>query len=481
MTIGLHDLLAMLPLLVTAGTVLIALLGIAACRHHLAVALTAAAGYGAALLSLPVSASVAPRRVTALLVMDRYALFYTALILLASLAIALLSHAYLRNKPEQHEEYYVLLLLASLGAEVLVASRHVVSLFLGLELLSVSLYGLIAYLRTERRPMEAGLKYVILSAASSSFLLFGLAIMYFETGGLVFRDLAAALRAEEGVALALLGGLGLLLTGLGFTLAVVPFHMWTPDVYEGAPAPVTAFVATVSKGAVVAFLLRLFVEIDGHALASVWAALSLVAAASMILGNGLALLQENVKRLLAYSSIAHLGYLLVAFLASGPLGVEAVGYYLVAYFVTTLGAFGVVTVLSGSDRDADRLADYEGLFWRRPWLATVFTLMLLSLAGIPLTAGFIGKFYVIAAGVDSRLWALVVLFVLNSVVGLFYYLRVLRTMLAVPDEAAAARPLPWTGGAVLAGLAVLLVWLGIYPDPLIAAIQRAGASLVGAL
>lgn len=481
MNLGSTELLAVLPLMVTAATALTLLLVIATRRHHLAAALTAIAGYAGALLSLWVSASVLPRPATELLVMDRYALFYIGLILLASLAVALLSYAYLQHRPEQHEEYYVLLLLASLGAEVLVASRHVASLFLGLELLSVSLYGLIAYVRTEPRPLEAGLKYVILSAASSSFLLFGLAIMYFQAGSLAFRDLAATLRAEEGLELVLLAGLALLLTGLGFKLALAPFHMWTPDVYEGAPAPVTAFVATVSKGAVVAFLLRLFVEIDGRALASVWAALGLVAAASMILGNGLALLQENVKRLLAYSSIAHLGYLLVAFLASGPLAVEAVGYYVVAYFVTTLGAFGVVTVLSGSDGDADRLADYEGLFWSRPWLASVFTLMLLSLAGIPLTAGFIGKFYVIAAGVDSRLWTLVVLFVLNSVVGLFYYLRVLRAMLAVPDQAAAAAPLPWTGGAVLAGLAVLLVWFGVYPDPLIAAIQRAGASLTGQL
>src|SRR5205823_6514881 len=223
---------------------------------------------------------------------------------------------------------------------------------------------------------------------------------------------------------------------LGFKLAVVPFHMWTPDVYEGAPAPVTAFVATVSKGAVVALLLRYLVQTGASTYRPVLLALSLIAVASMLVGNVLALLQHNVKRLLAYSSIAQLGYLLVALVAGGPRAAEAVTYYMVAYMVTTLCAFGSVTVLSGTTADADTLEVYRGLFWRRPGVAVVLAAALLSLAGMPLTAGFVGKFYVLAAGVESALWLLVVLVVCNSALGLFYYLRLVVTMCApLPREA----------------------------------------------
>ena len=185
----------------------------------------------------------------------------------------------------------------------------------------------------------------------------------------------------------------MIVAGFGFKLALVPFHLWTPDVYQGAPAPVTAFVATVSKGAMFGASAALFLRLDGTQHAPVFTVFSILAIASMVAGNLLALLQDNVKRMLAYSSIAHLGYLLVAFLAAGQSGSEAITFYLVAYFVTTLGAFGVVTVLSTSAGDAERLEDYRGLFWRRPALAAVFTAMLFSLAGIPLTAGFVGKFY----------------------------------------------------------------------------------------
>jgi proton-translocating NADH-quinone oxidoreductase chain N len=216
-----------------------------------------------------------------------------------------------------------------------------------------------------------------------------------------------------------LTGLAMTVTGIGFKLAVVPFHMWTPDVYEGAPAPVTAFVATVSKGAIVALLLRYVVQTRAYPYGSLLLAFSVLAGASIVVGNLLALLQENVKRVLAYSSIAHLGYLLVALVAGGPRGVEAATYYLVAYMLTTLSAFGSVIVLSEKEQDAENMAAYRGLFWRRPWLAMVFTAALLSLAGIPLTAGFVGKFYVLLVGVESALWPLIFLLVFGSAVGLF--------------------------------------------------------------
>jgi NADH-quinone oxidoreductase subunit N len=258
--------------------------------------------------------------------------------------------------------------------------------------------------------------------------------------------------------------------------------MWTPDVYEGAPAPATAFVATVSKGGMFALLLRLFTQLDVHASSALLLVFGLMAVASMFVGNLLALLQSNIKRILAYSSIAHLGYLLVAFLASGGLATTAVTFYLVAYFVTTLGAFGTVTVLSVRERDADRLDEYRGLFWRRPWLAGIFTAMLLSLAGIPLTAGFVGKFYLVAAGVGSTLWPLVIILVVTSTIGLFYYLRIIFAMYGHPPQAAepsiAASSLPLAGSLVLAALTLVLVWLGVYPAPLIELIQTTAARLI---
>jgi len=272
-------------------------------------------------------------------------------------------------------------------------------------------------------------------------------------------------------------GLGMVLTGFGFKLAVAPFHFWTPDVYQGAPSPITAFVATVSKGAMFAVMFRYLAMGQLQTYFPMMLVFHLISVASMFVGNLLALFQNNVKRILAYSSIAHMGYLLVAFLASGPMAATAVAFYFSAYFITTLGAFGVITVLSGKERDADSLEDYHGLFWQRPWLAGTFTAMLLSLAGIPLTAGFIGKFFVMTAGVGSALWVLVTSLVLNSVIGLFYYVRIVVAMYSRPDveeAAVAARPArSLAGGVVLAVLLVLLLWLGVYPNPFIEVIQAA--------
>jgi NADH-quinone oxidoreductase subunit N len=264
----------------------------------------------------------------------------------------------------------------------------------------------------------------------------------------------------------------MLLVGIGFKLAVVPFHLWTPDVYQGAPAPVTAFVATVSKGSLVGLIVRFFGPVDIAAFGSLFAVFTVIVVASMIFGNILALLQNNVKRILAYSSIAHLGYLLVAFLVGGSLGPTVVTFYLIAYFVMTLGAFGVITVLSDPQREAEHIDDYRGLFWRRPWLGGTFTAMLLSLAGIPLTVGFMGKFYLVVAGVSASFWLMVVVLVLTSGIGLFYYLRVVVAIFSrQPQTPVATTVLPLAGGLTLAGLTLLLVWLGVLPSPLLEIIR----------
>jgi NADH-quinone oxidoreductase subunit N len=500
------DLVVLLPLIILAAGAVMLMLVIAFYRNHpLTFGLTLA-GLAAAFISLLFISPALPRQVTPLLVVDSYAAFYIGLLLAASFAVALLAYGYLGRSNAQPEELYLLLLVATLGSAVLVTSSHFASFFLGLEILTVSLYTLIAYLRTQRS-IEAGIKYLILAGVSSAFLLFGMALVYADLGTMELAQLSALLAQASGSpGLFLLTGLALMIIGIGFKLAVVPFHMWTPDIYQGASAPVTAFVATVSKGGMFALLLRYFAQMDVQTYRSLFVVFAAIAVASMFAGNLLALLQNNVKRILAYSSIAHLGYLLVAFLAGGApspgsgqapsalppsgvagqsLGVTAASFYLAAYFATTIAAFGVVAVLrpAGGEREMEDMEDYRGLFWRRPWLAAIFTAALLSLAGIPLTAGFVGKFYILAAGIGSALshralgilWALAIILVINSAIGLYYYLRIVVIMGLQPlpaEERPSVTPaVPLAGGLALAAMLLALVWLGVYPTPLIRVIE----------
>lgn len=466
------DISALLPLIVLAATAVVVMLLIAFYRCHILSAILTLLGITASLATLINAYPILPRQITTLLLLDHYAFFYICLILAASFVVVVLSYGYFKKREGNHEEFYILMLLAILGSAVLIASNHFASLFLGLEILSVSLYALIAYIRFQDNAIEAGIKYLILAAVSAAFLLFGMALIYAELGTMSFTSIGAKITDTQNVII--YAGMTMIIAGIGFKLALVPFHMWTPDVYEGSPAPVTAFIATVSKGALFAVLLRYFNVFDVRLNSSLFLIFTVIAIASMFFGNILALLQDNVKRILAYSSIAHLGYLLVAFLAGRTYAFTAVAFYLIAYFVTTLGAFGIITVLSGKERDADNLEDYKGMAWRRPFLTAVFTAMLLSLAGIPLTAGFIAKFYIMGAGVGSKLWTLVVILAVTSGIGLFYYLRVIVTLYTRPSEKeipAAAERVPLAGGIVLATLAAMLLWLGCYPSTFIDIIQ----------
>jgi len=404
--------------------------------------------------------------VTPLLLVDQYTLFYIGLIVASAAVVAVLCYQYFEEQEGQREELYLLLLLATLGCAVLVASSHFASFLLGLEVLSVSLYGMVAYVTDRRVSLEAGIKYLILASASAAFLLFGVALIYADRGTVEFSRLGELTLSGSGFML--MAGIALTITGIGFKLGVVPFHLWTPDVYQGAPPPATAFVATTSKSAMVALLLR-YVYLSGalryHAVFLVFA---IIAVLSMCAGNFLALRQTNVKRILAYSSIAHFGYILVAFLAGSRMAIEAVAFYLVAYTVTMLAAFGVVTVLSRSGHDVEDLEGYRGLFWRRPAIAGVFTVALLSLAGIPATMGFVGKFYVLATGANAQAWPLVVILVATSVAGLFYYLRILVALYADPaEDATPVLAVSRRTALVLAVLAILVLWLGVYPTPLL--------------
>jgi NADH-quinone oxidoreductase subunit N len=477
-----NDLLSIVPLFILTSASILILFSIAVKRNHKVIYIITAVSLLADFLYLVMFSATSTHVVEPLFVFDGFGVFNIGLILAIALAVTMLSYAYFEQREERKEEYYILLILATLGAAVLVISKHFVSLFLGLEILSVSLYSMIAYLRKRERSDEAGLKYLILAAFSSAFLLFGMALVYATTGTMEFAAIGQFLNRDPRMPLMLLIGICMMIVGIGFKLGVVPFHMWAADVYEGAPAPVTAFIATVSKGGMVALLIRFFNEINGHH-DTIILIFTILAVASMITGNFLALHQTNVKRLLAYSSISHIGYILVAFLAGGPLGVEAVMFYLVAYFITTTGAFGIVAGLSDRDRDAERIDDYRGLFWKRPWTAAIFTVMLLSLAGIPLTAGFVGKFYILAAGVSTGRWLLVVMLVLNSAIGIYYYIKLIAAMFEQQTESeqrSVTELHPYfymVSGITMALLTVALLWIGVYPNGMVIFIRTMMAQI----
>lgn len=475
------DLLVLLPIIILAASAVCVMMMAAFRQRHGVMVLVSVAGLLLSFSTLGPAASHVPRVVTPLLVVDNYAVYFIGLILAATVAVTALAYDYIQRRSAEPGEFYVLLLTASLGAAVLSSSRHLASFFLGVELLSIPLFAMIAYLKRDWAPLEAGTKYLVLSGVSSAFLLFGMALVYGGAGAMTFSRIAASLAHGQAPDLYVYAGIAMILVGLGFKLSLVPFHMWVADVYQGAPAPVAAYISTISKGAVFVVLLRYFTESGAYHIHAVAVMLTLMAVASMVVGNLLALFQNNIKRILAYSSIAHMGYLMVALVSGGPVAVEAVGYYLAAYFVTMIGAFGVVTHLStDGEGDADSLEDYRGLYWRRPWLAGIFTAMLLSLAGIPVTMGFVAKFYVMAAGVNGASWLLVYALIVASAVGLYYYLRIVITLYRpVSERVREVTHLasPIGGRLVLLVMTLLLVLLGVYPGPLIDLLHATAVTL----
>lgn len=464
---------ALAPFVVIAGTAVAVMLGIALKRNFGPAFAMAACGIIASLLTLRMPWRDSPIQAGLLIWLDDYALFYMALLLSAGLAVLGFCYDYFKDREGQHEELPLLLLTALLGALVLVGSSHFASFFIGLELLGISLFALIGYPLNQARSLEAALKYLILSGMSSAFLLMGMALIYAQCGELYFSGIGRYIAGQQDINMTVLSGIVLILSGLAFKLSLAPFHLWTPDVYEGAPAPIAAFIATVSKSAVFVLLLRYFISSGSYAYTPLLNVFSVIAVLSIVGGNLLALLQNNVKRLLAYSSIAHMGYLLVALIAGGSIVVEAFAFYLSAYCMTTIGAFGVVSVLSTAQTEADDMACYRGLFWRRPWLAATFTLMLLSLAGIPLTVGFIGKFYILTGASGSRLWGLLLAVIIGSGLGLYYYLRIVVAMSMNDEATATVKPFDQdrVSTAILAVLTLLVVWLGVYPSLLVSVIH----------
>ena len=472
------DYLALAPHIVLAAAIMLSVLVVSFWRNHGVAMLLTVVGFAAALAALFPALQTAPWDVTPLFVMDGYAVFFDALVLIAAVVTALVSYRYLEGRGGRQEEYYLLLALATLGAMTLVSAQHFATLLLGLEIVSISLYALIAYPEEGHPPLEAALKYLVLSGVGSTTMLFGMALIYHASGTMQFDELASFSATGDQSDLWLAAGQAILVAGIAFKLSLIPFHMWTPDVYQGAPAPVTAYLATVSKAAVFAVLLRFAVATDMLDNGAAFAILAAMAVLSMVVGNLLALLQDSVKRILAYSSIAHLGYLMigllaVAALADQALAVETSLVFLAGYVAMTLTAFAVITELTPARQstDMERVDDYAGLFWRRPVLASVFTVALLSLTGIPLTAGFIAKFYLFAAGVEGALWGLIWAMVIGSAISIYYYLKIVFAMTA-RDSEEESQAASWIGTATTVALALLVIALGTYPTPLIDAVRR---------
>jgi NADH-quinone oxidoreductase subunit N len=415
-------------------------------------------------------------QVTPLIIIDRWGLMFTTLILIASMVTLLLSREGFSKQQKSKEEYYLLLILAVLGAVVLIHSSHVATLLLGMELMGIALYAMIAFPEKGNLSLEAAIKYLVLSACASAMLLFGFALLYAATGDLSYVGMAskAAIAYADNPAL-IMAGTALVISGVCFKLSVVPFHMWTPDVYQGAPTPVTGFLATVSKGAVFVAFTRIFVGGNLAQYDNLVVALTVVAIASMLVGNLLALRQDDVKRMLSYSSIAHFGYLLIVLIAAPALGImayQAISFYLIAYIVTSLAAFTVLTAIAGEDETANHISAFEGLFWRSPVQAAALTVAMLSLAGIPLTAGFIGKFYIINASIEGAQWALLTALVVGSAIAIYYYLKVIFAMSKIPEDKLehelASKPRNLSYDFLAAAMLALVLYIGSWPQPVMA-------------
>jgi NADH-quinone oxidoreductase subunit N len=471
---------ALVPTLIILGTgVLVLLLDLLPPRRskeHLGG--VALAGVVAALLASIAQWGRGARAFRDMVLLDDYALFLHVIICYAAALAVLLSIDYLRRNGVESGEYYALVLMSTSGMLLLASAGDLLVVFLGIELMSLPLYVLAGLFKTRLAAGEASMKYFLLGAFATAFFLYGMALIYGATGATNLDRIAAAATARPPDALITVG-LGLLLVGFGFKISSVPFHMWAPDVYQGAPTSITALIATGSKAAALGAFIRVLTVALKAAQPDWTVLLWAIAVVTMTLGNVIAIAQSNLKRMLAYSSVAHVGYMLVGLVAGGVPGAGAVLYYLLAYTFTTVGAFGAILMLDRAGEEAVEVRDYAGLARRHPVLAAALALYLLSLIGIPPLAGFVGKFYLFGSAVRAGYLWLTVVAVLNSAIAAYYYLRVIVYMyMREPDGAGAQLAPTFAGGLALAIAAVGIVLLGVAPAPFVDLAQAAVTPLI---
>ncbi len=408
-------------------------------------------------------------------VVDEFARFLKVLALIGSALAIAMSVAFARAARFERFEYPVLIVIATLGMMMIISAGDLIALYLGLELMSLSLYVVAAINRDSERSTEAGLKYFVLGALSSGMLLYGMSLVYGFTGKTVFTDIAATLAGGE-ASLGLVFGLVFVLAGLAFKISAVPFHMWTPDVYEGAPTPVTAFFAAAPKVAAMAMIVRIVVDAFGPVTHDWQQIIVFIAIASMVLGSFAAIGQQNIKRLMAYSSIGHMGYALVGLAAGTEAGVQGVIIYMALYLAMTVGAFACILTMRRKDGMVEEIGELAGLSRTHPVMAFLFAMILFSLAGIPPLAGFFAKFYVFLAAIEAGLYVLAVIGVVASVVGAYYYLRIVKIMY-FDDPAGGFERMPNELRVVLGASGVVVLLFVFFAAPIVEAAGVAAKSL----
>jgi len=492
--INLSDFYYLLPeIVLTIGALLLLLADLLVPRDKQSIlAWVTLAVLGATAIALVPVASANVQISRGLLAVDTFALFFKVVFLIAAALTVLMSVRYLEVEGTRAGEYYFLILCATLGMMFMAGGTDLITLFIGLETMAISFYILTGFLKPSRRSNEAAVKYFLLGAFSLGILLYGMSLMYGLSGTTNLRTIATALAGQERDPRLILAVI-LVVAGMGFKIAAVPFHMWAPDVYEGAPTPITGFLSVGSKAASFAMLLRIFIEglptmrvslsmaptMGGVVAPDIgWGTLFYVLSiVTMTVGNFAALTQSNLKRMLAYSSIAHAGYLLIGVVAGTSRGVTAMLVYLFVYAFMQLGAFAVLALMRREDVVGDELKDLNGLFFRQPFAAVAMLLFMLSLGGIPPTAGFMGKFWLFGAAIEQKYYWLAVIGVLNSAVSLYYYIRIVVYMM-LKNEPTGSEPKqsPALAFAMVAAVVATLL-LGVYPQPLFEFAQASAATL----
>lgn len=426
-----------------------------------------------------------------MITVDKFSVGFQCLFIISAGLTLMLSLNALEEKYLLYSEYFALIIFATVGMMLMASSAHLLTLFLGLETLSISLYILAGFRRTDAKALEASFKYFLLGAFASGFLLYGIALIYGSAGSASLTTLAETVARRQSTEPAPMPGLGLgwqslfitgvvlMVTGFGFKIALVPFHAWAPDVYQGAPTPISAFMTTGSKAAGFAALLRLLLA-SGIMADPIWQQIFwVIAVATMTIGNIIALRQENVKRMLAYSSIAHAGYILIGAIANNENGHAGILFYLLSYTFMNIGAFGVVALLAKPEQEYVNISEYRGLAYRRPFAALAMAIFMFSLSGIPPTAGFLAKFYVFSGAVQAGYIWLVIFGVINSMISLYYYLGIVVAMFMQEPEGEKAPVTPLPAVVIALGIAVFATLnLGLFPGQWMDKFQALARSLM---
>lgn len=482
------QIIALLPILIIGTTIVIIMLSISYNRNQFKHAMFTIVGLilsGLSALSV-IWKHQGTQHVTQLIYIDNFSVLYTVLILIASVASSILVYRWLLYYPtDRRDEFYLLLLLSSMGGVILTITDHLVMLFLGIELISLPLFGLVGYSVFQKSSIESSIKYIILSGISSSFFLFGIALIYAETSCLSFSGIKEILlicnndyrnNVLQQSMLLQVTGLMMMMVGFSFKLSLVPFHLWIPDVYQSSSVSVSMYLATSSKIAIISVLIRFLLILPNQYYQIFYIFLSGSACCSMLFGSIMATQQNNIKRILAYSSITNSGYLLVALITPNEnllITQEVIGIYLISYLFSSIGAFGIVNIITTFDNKSDTLSVYRGLFWREPILSIVFTIIILSLAGLPITLGFIGKFYLLLIGISNKLWLFIIIMIISSVISMLYYLKIIINLYVSPIQHYNF-DCNYTGnwcyspnGIMIILSSVVVLVFGLYPQPMI--------------